>query len=126
MKKVYLFPKFSSKRIKPKNLVIDDEYLFLHEYEKKFPGVYYIETKNATVINKSVYSFRKLRLLTKYSYFYKPRKIRLFKDVVGNLSKSINKSAKIKSGILTGLPFVLTKTKRILASTIKSSPFVIN
>ncbi|MDB3866627.1 glycosyltransferase family 61 protein [Acidimicrobiia bacterium] len=99
MKKIYLFPKFSSKRIKPKNLVIDDISLFSHEYEKNFPGVYYIETKNATVINKSVYSFRKLRLLTKYSYFYKPRKTRLFKDVVGNLWKSINKSAKIKSGI---------------------------
>ena len=99
MKKVSLFPEFSSKRIKPKNLVIDDVSLFSHEYEKKFPGVYYIETKNATIINKSVYSFGKLRLFTKFNYFYKPLKMRLFKDVVGNLAKSLNKSAKIKSGI---------------------------
>ena len=99
MKKIILFEEFSSERKAPINFIEDDNKLFAHELYKTFPQVYFYEVKNLHVINTSVYKLTRLKFFSKYNYFYKPKKIRLFKDVYTNIYKSTSVDKTISSGI---------------------------
>ena len=99
MKKIEVISEYSSIRKVPKNLNISDDNLFSHEYSKSFPSVNIIIANNVVVINLSVYNFKKLTLFIKQNYFSQPLKLRLFKDVIGNIIKSFGKKQKLKRGV---------------------------
>jgi capsular polysaccharide biosynthesis protein len=99
MKKIEVISKYSSVRTVPKNLSRSDDNLFSHEYSKSFPSVNIIKANNAVIINLSIYNFKNLTLFIKQNYFSKPLKLRLFKDVIGNIIKSFGKKQKLKRGL---------------------------
>ncbi len=99
MKKNIIYKSFSSQRKKPKNIEPHDEELFAHEYYKEFEEIYYIEYKDVTIVNQSVYSLKRLKFFTEYTYFYKPKYLRLLKDIFKNLIYSNSSKDLLDEGI---------------------------
>ena len=99
MEKKIVYKSFISKRKKPKNIQPTDEDLFSHEYYKEFKEIYYLECNDVTIINQSVYSLNRLKFFSDYTYFYKPRYLRLIKDIFKNLIHSSSTNQVIQEGI---------------------------
>ncbi len=99
MKKNIIIQSFDSVRKKPANLKEEDILLFNHEIKKKFDPAYYLEVKDATIVNQSIYKIKKLRFFSKYNYFYKPSISRIFKDIIKNIFKTKNSNQILDKGI---------------------------
>ena len=99
MKKNIIIQSFDSVRKKPANLKEEDILLFNHEFKKKFDPAYYLEVKDVTIVNQSIYKIKKLRFFTKYNYFYNPSTSRIFKDIIKNIFKTKKSNQILDKGI---------------------------
>lgn len=68
---VFLTKKHIISRKKPKNLVVDDLALFSHEIEKEIPETFILQLKNVYVLNDSIFSLRKAKFFSAFTYLHK-------------------------------------------------------
>ena len=79
--KTTIFEKYTSYRVKPKNLKLEDEKLFEHEFVKTIDKSFYFYLTNSSIINLEIYKFKPY---TKFTKFGSEKKIRILKDFIKN------------------------------------------
>ncbi|MAL65514.1 MAG: hypothetical protein CMF94_05370 [Candidatus Marinimicrobia bacterium] len=94
-----IFDESIVERDKPKNLSVNDEYLFSHEYQKVIPQSYIRILRNPIVINNSIFDLKKLRLYTKETFYENHTYSKKIKDTIKNLLRSKKGTENIKNGV---------------------------
>ena len=87
------------KRNKPKNLEINDMYMFSHEIEKKIPKSFVKLLRNPIIINNSIFDYKNFRLYTKETFYENHTYSKKIKDTIKNLLRSDSEIERIKNGV---------------------------